>query len=115
MLPLPLGKWHPRQGDSPGWYYHTQENALYHRTKEGYTRHGMYPRQSRTQLFHRTGEATIESPAWSDLQIASVTLLGEKIALTGIGTSDSIQQTTQLTWIQKLAQTPLGMEWQLSI
>jgi len=44
-----------------------------------------------------------------------VTLLGEKIALTGIGTNDGTLQTTPLTWVQKLEQMPLGMEWQLSV
>jgi len=45
-LPLPLGKWYNRTEHSPGWYYHAEENAVYHRTHEGYTRHGMYPRHS---------------------------------------------------------------------
>jgi len=40
---------------------------------------------------------------------------GEKLVLTGIGISKHNQQTTQLGWINKLEQTPLGMEWQLSI
>jgi len=115
MLPLPLGKWYPWQENSPGWYYQAQENALYHQTEDGYTQHGMYPRWSRTQAFHRAGEATTEPPAWSKLQIASVAPQGEKIVLTGIGTSDHNQQMTQLTWINKLEQTPLGTEWQLSV
>jgi len=79
------------------------------------THDGMYPRRSRTQLFHGIGEETTETPVWSDLCIASVTPQGGKIALTGIGISDSIPQMTPLTWVQKLEQTPLGMEWQLSV
>jgi len=80
-----------------------------------YTHHGMYPRQSRTQLFHWIGEAAPETPAWLDLRIASATPQGEKIALTGIGTSAGITQTTLLNWVQKLEQMLLGTEWQLSI
>jgi len=115
MLPLLLGKWHHQKEHSPGWYYHISENALYYRTPEGYTCHGMYPRWSQTQLFHWRGKAAPETPDWLDLHIASVTLQGEKIALTGIGTSAGIVQMTLLNWVQKLEQMPLGMEWQLSI
>jgi len=84
-------------------------------TPEGYTCHGMYPRWLQTQLFHQIGEAAPETPAWLDLRIASVTLQGEKIALTGVGTSAGIAQMTLLNWVQKLEQMLLGTEWQLSI
>jgi len=61
------------------------------------------------QLFHQRGEAAPQTPDWLDLCIASVTLQGDKIALTGIGTSVAIEQVITLNWAQKLEQTLL--EW----
>jgi len=114
-LPLPLGKWYHQTEHSPGWYYHTEENAVYHQTHEGYTRHGMYPRWSQTQLFHWRGEAASQSPEWRDLRIASISPQGDKIALTGVGSHVDTKQTITSKWAQKLEQTLLGTEWQLSI
>ena len=79
-IPLPLDKWHSRPQNAPGWYYHAQENTLYHHTEEGYTRHSMYPRWSRMQAFHQAGEVPITPPSKSAMQIATVALQGEFFA-----------------------------------
>ncbi len=84
-LPLPLGRWQPHQGKRLGWYYNEQENALYHRTQQGVTRHSTYPRRSRAQTFHRQGELTTDLLDWVMAQIATVRVQGEKITLTGVG------------------------------
>jgi len=49
------------------------------------------------------------------MQIATVALHGEKLLLTGIGISEHNKQPTPTSWTTKLEQTPLGMEWQLSV
>jgi len=84
-LPLPLGKWSAHKATKPGWFYASQENALYHRTSDVVTRHGIVPRRSRAQAFHAHGEVTQDPPPWLNTQLATVRIQGDKVVLTGTG------------------------------
>jgi len=83
QLPIPLGKWLPYKHHKHIWYYHMGEDALFHTTPDGTTRHGILPRRSRTKTFHARGEPTAESPPSAKLQIASIVIQGDKVCLTG--------------------------------
>jgi len=114
-LPLPLGKWCAHKVNQPGWFYDTQENALYHRTIDGVTRHGIIPRRSRAQAFHTHGEATQDHPAWANTQIATVRTQGDKVILTGMGKFLPSHPLLTQRWFQNMAALTLGVMWNLQL
>jgi len=114
-LPIPLGKWYAHKTTQPGWFYATQENALYHSTKHGITRHGQIPRRSRAQAFHKQGEAITEPPDWATTQVATVSEQGEKMMLTGTGIILSGPTAPSLDWVARLQASSLGTMWHLTL
>jgi len=53
-----------------GWYYHLEENALYHQASTGCIQHSMYLRRSRAQVFHSSDKLVGQVPPSTETQIA---------------------------------------------
>ncbi len=115
MLPIPLGKWYTHKTTQPGWFYAAQENALYHSTAQGITRHGHIPRRSRAQAFHKHGEVTTNPPEWVSTQVATVSEQGDKMVLTGTGTILLGPPAASFGWLERLQASTLGTTWHLTL
>jgi len=114
-LPIPLGKWLSHKGSLPGWFYAADKNTLYHSTTQGVTQHGILPRQSHAQAFHRHRETVSEHPPWASTQVATVRDHGDKVVLMGVGQFMPIHKPTLQQWFQHLEASTLGTTWNLEI
>jgi len=110
-LALPLGKWHA-QTTPTGWFYHRPTHSLWRATSTHWLRHGSQPQRTRQQQFHTQGEQGAP-PLLSELEKATVSMLGTQLILTGnqpCTPAERIQDSCQAE-----CQTVFSKQWGLQL
>jgi len=114
-LPIPLGKWMSTTTKTYWWFYHPGEGAVFHHTPSGTTRHRIFPRQSRTQMFYRQGEGIKRLPPQLKQQVSPVVLQDNKVILTRNGSIKTHTSKINTLWLDQLTTTMLAKDWKLNI
>jgi len=112
--PLPLGKWNWTWLAHTGWFYSTEDEALYSYDGIKWSRHDQTPSRTRTRKFHLAGQPT-ENPIALHLQVVSILCQGLFYILTGMAEmKPEINQAVD-TWYDSLQNELLRQDWNLRI